>query len=158
MDKKMMLRIRRLAEEFFQTADDPEQMPVSEESWKKIQKISRKCFTYAQTRKKELQGFALVIPTQKELMDMFLKKKISEKDLLNMTKPAKEYDALYLCTVFVLPEHRRKGMATKLLKKLIGSAPIRKGAALFAWPYSKEGKLLASKLSKEYGRPIRLRE
>jgi GNAT superfamily N-acetyltransferase len=88
-------------------------------------------------------------------MKAFISKKIGEKDLLLKTPLKEKYEALYLCSVLVLPEERGKGLARRLLIRSITAIqkkhPIK---AFFFWGFSKEGKRLAAVLGKEFALPV----
>jgi len=97
----------------------------------------------------------LLIPTTLELMHQFLKNKISEKELYELTPLNIKYEAIYLCSAIVLPEHRGKGIAKQLSLAAIES--MRKGhpiKALFVWAFSKQGEGLAQKVSNSSGLPL----
>jgi GNAT superfamily N-acetyltransferase len=97
----------------------------------------------------------LVIPTSRDLMKQFISKKINEQELLFTTPLRTKYDALYLCSALVLPEHRGKGYARQLTIKAIKSIqkhhPIK---YLFYWAFSAAGKNLAESVAKECGLPL----
>lgn len=158
VDKKLLAKMMAVADELFGTQSDPDQIPVTMDSWNRISRISKDFLSCRLTDDGELKGWAVVIPTTRQVMGDFLTGRISEKELMHRTPLQKEYDALYLCSVIVLPEYRRQGIAAGLLKELIDKAPIKKGAALFAWPFSAEGKMLVRKLALEYNLKIQLRE
>jgi hypothetical protein len=85
-------------------------------------------------------------------MDRFIRNEISEQELFDLTQPGSAYEAIYLCSASVLTEYRKKGIATKLTLDAI--AAIRKDhpvAALFAWPFTKEGDQLAEQLAEKTG-------
>lgn len=97
----------------------------------------------------------LMIPTTSDTMQRFLKSDISERQLLMETKPGDTYDAIYLCSAYVLPEFRRKGLAKKTAMEAIANMqkdhPIK---ALYYWPFSEDGKASAQALAKELGLPL----
>ncbi|MBN2142091.1 hypothetical protein JW711_02055 [Candidatus Woesearchaeota archaeon] len=158
MDSTVLEQAMHQAEKYFKTAEDQDQIQVSMDSWKRIEALNPDALAYRLAHNGTLQGWALTIPTTRELMERFLAKQMSEKELLLQTKPQDSYDALYLAAAFVLPECRRQGMALELLKESIEKAPTLPGAKLFAWGYSEEGKALAKKLGREIGQEILLRE
>jgi GNAT superfamily N-acetyltransferase len=92
------------------------------------------------------------------VMDQFIEKKISERDILDRTLPGQSYDALYLCSALVLPEHRGKGIAKRVLMSAIETIradhPIK---SLFFWAFSVEGERLAASVSRQYGLPLHRR-
>jgi GNAT superfamily N-acetyltransferase len=93
-------------------------------------------------------AWLLVIPTTSDLMNRFLAKEITEKELFNLAPPDTAYEALYLCSALVLEEYRRKGIIKQLALKAIED--IRKDhplKCLFVWAFSKEGDLASEALS-----------
>jgi ribosomal protein S18 acetylase RimI-like enzyme len=121
-------RMIRLAEEFFETKNDPAQISVSSESMGKLRRLHPATLT-EQTDADGPIAWVLVIPTTMDVMQRFVAKEINERELLDSTIPGASYDALYLCSALVLPEHRGKGIAKRLLVKAVGSVrqqhPIR---------------------------------
>ena len=77
-------------------------------------------------------------------MNRFIAEEIGETQLLNETPLDAKYDALYLCSALVLPEWRKKGLATKVgleaIKQIRKDHPIK---YLFTWNFSAEGANLA---------------
>jgi ribosomal protein S18 acetylase RimI-like enzyme len=69
------------------------------------------------------------------------------------------YDALYLCSALVLPEHRGKGLAGRLTSRAISSLrhdhPIR---SLFYWSFSGAGDTLAASVAREFDLPLYVRK
>ena len=140
-------RMIQLAEEVFDSKSDPEQLEVNEEVLNHLYKI----------HPASVQEFddgngpavwVLLFPTTNMLMEDFLKNKISEKQLFELTPLNIQYDAIYLCSAMVLEEYRRKGIAQNLTKNAIDE--IRKShpiTSLFVWPFTKEGSSLAEKIS-----------
>jgi GNAT superfamily N-acetyltransferase len=147
-------RMIRLAEVFFGTRNDPTQISVNEEVIAKLQRI------HPATLSEEKDGngpiaWTLVIPTTHELMEQFITKEINEQELLDKTTPGGSYDALYLCSALVLPEHRGKGLAKHLVSGAIAS--IRKEHPIqcfFYWAFSTEGEKLATAMAGEFRLPL----
>ena len=151
--------LMREAENFYNTKTDPDQMPINEESGKKLAKIHPSWLTVGISDDDKVIGAAVIMPTQKELGEQFVAGNITEKELLEKTIPAKYYDAYYLCSILVLPEQRRKGNGT-----IISLAAIRRtagdqlaGKYFFAWPYSDEGERLMEDIKKRLGIEIFVR-
>jgi GNAT superfamily N-acetyltransferase len=97
----------------------------------------------------------LLIPTTTSVMQRFLNGTISEKQLLQETQPGIAYEAIYLCSASVLPEYRNKGLAKKVAQEAIAAIRETHGIkALFYWPFSNEGKLLAASLATSAGLPL----
>lgn len=154
VDEKILKQSMELAEEFFGTQNDPAQIPVNLDSYNKLIKLWPESIAYELDDKGQPISWAVTVPTSRELMNKFLKKEITERQLLDDTQPAKIYDCLYLCSVFTLPAHRRQGLALKLLLNLIKTAPLVDNGTLFAWPTTPEGNKLVSKIEQEIGRKI----
>ena len=150
-------RMIKLAEEFFETKNDPDQISVTEEIVKKLHELHPNTMS----EKKNENGpiaWVLVIPTTDQLMEEFISKAINEKELLDQTPRGIKYDALYLCSALVLPEERGKGLAKDLLIGAVRSIqkqhPIK---TLFYWSFSPEGKGLATSIAKALHTPLRER-
>jgi hypothetical protein len=133
---------------------DPDQLNVTDDVMEKLKKI------HPSTMSEYNEGdgpivWILLIPTTEAIMNRFLKKEISETQLLDETKPGEKYDAIYLCSASVLPEYRRKGLAQK-----VGSEAIHeimkdhKIKALFYWSFSPGGQALAEKAAKDLNLPL----
>lgn len=137
-------RMIQLADEVFSAHNDPQQLDVDEQVMERLEKL------HPATLSEHIEGdgpvvWILLIPTTKELMFRFIAEEISEKELLNLTPLNAQYDALYLCSALVLPEWRKKGLATQTGLNAI--AQIRKDHPiqyLFTWNFSIEGANLAN--------------
>lgn len=154
-DERIREQTMKLAEQYFKTADDPDQMPVNMESHNKLVALSPDCMVIGYDKNDDVVGWVVTLPTTTVLMADFLEKKITEKQLLDLTTPQKEYEALYISAVFVLPQYRGKGCGSELvfevIKKFTHKGRLPK---LFAWIYSKEGGELVKSVSKKLGVPI----
>jgi hypothetical protein len=150
-------RMIRLAEEFFDVKNDPDQISVDEETRAKLLAIHAKTMTEVRTEDGPVV-WVLVIPTTRHIMEAFLSKAINEHQLLEQTTSGERYDAVYLCSALVLPEHRRKGLAKRAaveaVREIQKQHPVKD---LFAWTFSPEGERLASSIAKELALPLRLR-
>lgn len=145
------------AEKIFGTEKDPNQMPVNEESVKKLDAIYSGWLETKLNENNEPISWSVVMPTQKSLADKFLDNEITEKEILELTKPQAQYDALYLVSVITIPDHRNRGLASELLLNAIKKSPIIDDALIFAWPTSLEGKSLTKKVSSFLNREIKFR-
>lgn len=157
MNEKILNKIMRVAEEFFGTASDPEQMPISRESLDKLQSLHPNTFLY-KLKSGEPVSWVVVLPTSKKLAEEFLSGEINERELLGMTEPQEKYEALYLCSAFTVPGERRKGYAAEMIMKAIKNISLTHDALFFAWPFSEEGRMAVKKLETELGAKIRLKE
>lgn len=149
----------KLAEQYFKMEDDPNQIPATMENVRWINKNIPDCVNAIKLDGK-LIGFTFIIPCNKLIMDGFLKGEISEKTLFEKVKKSITYDnfdTIYLCSTFVKPEFRRKGLALKAgiksIRKIMGKRRIK--PILFYWGYSKEGKKGVLKLAKVLGLKIK---
>jgi hypothetical protein len=150
-------RMIQLADEFFETKNDPDQISVNEEVMSMLQKIHPSTLS----EKKNENGpiaWILVLPTTLRLMEEFVTERINERELLEKTPIGASYDAVYLCSALVLPEHRGKGLARSLAVDAVRSIrrdhPIMN---LFYWPFSIEGDMLANSIARELNLPLRKR-
>ncbi len=134
-------RMIQLAEEAFAVKNDPDQLDVNQDVIERLQRIHPSTVSEYDDGNGPV-AWVLIIPTTLDLMNRFLDKKISEKELFELTPQNIKYEALYLCSAMVLEECRRKGIAKRLALKAIED--IRKDnpiKALFVWAFSKEGDL-----------------
>lgn len=157
MNKETFEKMLKISEEFFGSQTDPDQMPISQESADKLFSIHPDTILYKFDEKGEPVGWAVVVPTSREVMEKFLNKKISEKELLDRATEEKKFEALYLCAVFILPEYRGKGFAKELILSAIEKVSSGKNLDLYAWIYSEEGKGLSNAVSKVLSEHTRLR-
>ena len=150
-------RMIQLAEEVFDSKSDPEQLEVNEEVLEHLCKIHPASVQEFDDGNGPVV-WVLLFPTTNELMEDFLKNKISEKQLFDLTPLNNQYDTIYLCSAMVLEEYRRKGIAKQLTKDAIEeitkSHPI---TSLFVWPFTKEGSLLAEKISTSVGLQLKMK-
>lgn len=151
-------RMIALAGEFFETKNDPAQISVNAKSIARLRRIHPATMSERRTKKGPI-AWVLIIPTTHESMRQFISKLINEQELLYQTPLRAKYDALYLCSALVLPEHRGKGYAKQLTVKAIKlikkQHPIK---YLFYWAFSAAGKKLAESVAKECGLPLSRRK
>ncbi len=147
-------RMIRLAEEFFDAKNDPAQISVDPSTMKRLLKIHPATMTERRTSKGPIV-WVLLLPTTLNLMARFISNTITERQLLRLTPIRGRYDAVYLCSALVLPEHRRKRLATRVAVKAVKA--IRKDHPihfLFYWAFSREGKKLAASIARELKLPL----
>ena len=151
-------RMLQLAQDVFDVKNDPDQLDVNPEVLEQLQQIHPNSVCEFDDGNGPV-AWVLLIPTTTELMDKFLKGKISEKLLYEMTPLNIKYDALYLCSAMVLEEYRRKGIAKRLtldaIEKIRIAHPLK---ALFVWTFSKEGDLAAEELARVTSLPLNKRK
>lgn len=149
-----LVRMIKLADEFFGVRNDPTQISVDQKVMTRLHKIHPNTMTERRTSKGPV-AWILVIPTTEKIMKQFIKKKIDERKLLKKNPLPAKYTAIYLCSALVLPEYRRKGLAKRLMCKAVKSIkkqhPIK---ALFYWGFSTAGRKLANSVAKELDLPL----
>jgi hypothetical protein len=151
-------RLIKLAEEVFAVKSDPNQLDVNQDIIERLQRIHPATVSEFSDENGPV-AWLLVIPTTLELMQRFLSKEISEKELFELTPLNSVYEALYLCSALVLEEYRRMGIAKALTLKSIED--IRKDhsiKALFVWAFSREGDLASEALAGLTGMPLYKRD
>lgn len=147
-------RMIQMAEAIFDAHHDPDQLQVDEQVIEALIRLHPASVTELD----EGDGpvvWILLIPTTVSLMQAFVDGKISEAQLLKETVPGERYDALYLCSAMVLPEYRKRGLATQLtlaaIQKIREQHPIQ---YVFVWPFTNEGKNLAVQIAKVCHLPL----
>jgi hypothetical protein len=147
-------RMIALAEEFFGAKNDPEQLAVDEQVMQQLKALHPATLGEL-TAGDGPVAWMLVIPTTRDVMERFLNKEIGERTLLESTDPGGHYDALYLCSALVLPEHRGRGVAKDLAVRAVRAIqqdhPIGR---LFYWAFSAEGEKLAGAVARDAGLPL----
>jgi hypothetical protein len=147
-------RMIALVNSFFDSRNDPNQLDVDEEVIARLKTIHPA--TMAEYN--EGEGpivWILLIPTTLQVMNDFIAEKISERELYNNTHAGNTYEAIYMCSASVLPEYRNKGLAKqtglKAMQAILKDHPIK---ALYYWPFSHEGQILAHSAAKQLGLPL----
>jgi len=154
MAEENLERMIKLAEEFFDVKNDPEQISVNEGVMEQLERLHPSTMNQRRDAKGPF-AWVLVIPTTRKLMEEFVAGRLSEKELLARTPQGGSFEAVYLCSALVLPEHRGKGLATGMLVESIRAIskdhPI---AALCSWAFSKEGDALSEKVARLTALPL----
>jgi hypothetical protein len=154
MAKNNLERMIRLADEFFNAKNDPDQILFDESMMERMKAIHPATITQESDENGPIV-WILLIPTTEHVMEEFIAGTINEKELLDLTPKDAAYTALYLCSALVMPEYRKEGKARRLTVSAIGSIrekyPLN---ALFYWSFSPEGEQLASAIAKEIGLPL----
>lgn len=147
-------RMIHLAEEFFQTKNDPAQLSVTEDVMDRLRVLHPATLSEFDDGNGPVV-WILLIPTTSRLMERFIGETIGEKELLEKTPAAGPYEAIYLCSALVLPEYRGRGLAIKTalgaIRAIMKDHPVK---ALFTWAFSREGAGLAQALAHETGLPL----
>lgn len=158
MNQSNLHRLLQLVEETFDVKNDPEQLDVNQAVIARLQQM-HPCAMTEITNDDGPIAWALLIPTTTDVMNRFLLKEISEKQLYELTPIDAKFEAVYLCSAIVLPEFRRKGLLKMVLTDAI--LEIRKEhpvESLFVWAFTKEGDLAAQKIADLVGLPLFKRE
>ncbi|UPT67672.1 MAG: GNAT family N-acetyltransferase [Sphingobacteriales bacterium JAD_PAG50586_3] len=151
-------RMLQLVNDFFGTRTDPDQISVTPDQLERLLAIHPATMGEIANEDGPIL-WLLVVPTTTEIMQLFLDKKITELELLEKTIPGDRYEALYLCSVYVLPEFRKQGLSKKAIitavTQIKETHPIQ---TLYYWPFSAEGKQLAITTAQELMLPLYERE
>lgn len=158
MNELGMQKILEASEKFFGTEEDPDQIPICQASAEKLISIHKDTLTWKSDEQGNLAAWLVVIPTSVYTMNKFLSGEITEKELLDVAAEEKEFEALYMCGVFVMPEHRRQGYAKELILEAIKNIPNADKAVLYTWIYSEEGQKLTDWFIKQTGREVKLKK
>ena len=106
-------RLVQLADEVFAVKSDPSQLDVNAEVLERLYKLHPATVSAFDDGNGPV-AWVLLIPTTLDLMNRFLEKQISEKELFDLTPLEAKYDAVYLCSALILEEFRRKGITRQL--------------------------------------------
>ena len=154
MSKSNFERLIELSDEVFSSRTDPDQLNVNEKVMEHLQLI------HPDTISEYDDGngpvcWILCIPTTLDLMNQFIHKEISERELYELTPLNIKYEAIYMCSALLLEEFRGKGIAQRVGMKAIENIMVDHSIkALFFWSFSKEGEKLADKASDLLGLPL----
>ena len=150
-------RMIRLADDFFGARKDPAQISVDRRQMQRLLKIHPRTMNQRSTKNGPI-AWALVLPTTNEVMQAFIRKRITERELLFQTPIHVKYDTVYLSSALVLPEFRRKGYAQRLLVNAVRAIqkqhPI---TSLCYWGFSTAGRKLARAVANEVHLPLKRR-
>ena len=141
----------KLAEEYFGTKKDKNQIPTTKETRDWVFKNIQDYVNLIKHNGKII-GFSFAIPTNKKIMNMFLNSKITERELFEKVKTSEIQDipeAIYLCSAVIKKEYQQKGLAITAFTKTIGNilSSSKEKPVLFYEPYSIEGDKLAKKIA-----------
>jgi GNAT superfamily N-acetyltransferase len=147
-------RMIALADQFFEAKNDPDQILVDAGVMERLKGIHPATISEVSDDYGPI-AWMLLIPTTHQVMEQFIRAEIGERQLLEMTPPGTRFEAIYLCSALVLPEHRGKGLARRLaadaIRAIQNDHPIRE---LFVWAFSSEGMKLAESLAQEFHLPL----
>ena len=148
--EKLMEEMRTIAEKYFGTLDDPEQIPINKASADKLMKLDPHSVTYRLVDGHPV-SWVIVLPTSRTLAQDFVAGKISEHELFDRTEPQEIYDALYFCSAFTILEYRRQGLAAALNREAYNKIPHTEDCYYCCWPFSVEGERLAKEMANKWG-------
>jgi GNAT superfamily N-acetyltransferase len=149
-----LTRMIMLAEDVFDMHNDPEQIQVDARIIARLKRIHPASVSEQSTRQGPT-AWMLVFPTSSRLMELFIGKKISEREMLRRTRVGNAYDAVYLCSVLVLPEYRGKGLAQRLAVRAVKAIQQQHTiTCLFYWPFSGGGEKLAEAVAHKLHLPL----
>ena len=147
-------RMIQLANDVFDTKNDPDQLDVNEAVIEHLHRIHPATVSEYDDGNGPVV-WILLIPTTLELMNKFVTGEITEQQLLNQTPLDAAYEAIYLCSAMALEEYRGKGIPKRLtleaIEKIRKDHPIK---SLFVWPFSKQGDILAESLARSIDLPL----
>ena len=147
-------RMMALADEFFEAKGDPDQILVDGSVLERLRSIHPATLGEVSDESGPI-AWMLLIPTTHQMMEQFIRAEIGERQLLDLNAPGTLFDAIYLCSALVLPEHRGKGLARQLAADAIRAIqkdhPIRE---LYVWAFSDEGMKLADSLARGFRLPL----
>jgi len=154
MSKSNFERMIELSDEVFSSRTDPDQLNINENVMEHLQLIHPDTISEYDDGNGPI-CWILCIPTTLDLMNQFINKEISERELYEQTPLNAKYEAIYMCSALLLEEFRGKGIAQRVGLKAIENIMVDHSIkALFFWSFSKEGEKLADKASALMGLPL----
>lgn len=151
-------RMIHLADEFFETKNDPSQLSIDEQVMKRLHGIHPATMGEIANEQGPV-AWTIVLPTSAAAMELFLMKEIGEQELMERAEKEKQFESIYLCSALVLPEQRGRGLARQLIddsiRSIVNDHPIR---TLYYWAFSTEGDALARSASRTFNLPLRKRK
>ncbi|WP_318346787.1 GNAT family N-acetyltransferase [Aquipluma nitroreducens] len=151
-------RLVQLADEVFAVKSDPSQLDVNAEVLERLYKLHPATVSAFDDGNGPV-AWVLLIPTTLDLMNRFLGKQISEKELFDLTPIEAKFDAVYLCSALVLEEFRRKGIAKQLaLTAIDNMREMHQLKAVFVWAFTPEGDSAAETIANLAKLPLYKRE
>lgn len=150
-------KTRKIAEQLYGTAQHPDHIPVTAASQEKLNRLHPKTVLF-KVIDDEPVSWIVVVPTTRVLAEKFVNGEITERVLFDQTQPSERYEALYICSIITVPEHRRKGYGTGLLREALENIPLVPDPYLFCWIYSKEGEAMFQALTAKFGKIVHPRK
>jgi GNAT superfamily N-acetyltransferase len=116
---KQIQQLSKQSEDFFETRKDPEQMQITPNNTKWIYAKHPDWVNIA-TQGGEFVGGAFCFPITKKSAKEFAQGNISEKELFKEAKAGViNLEAIYFCSVLVMPKYRGQKIGNALVKKLL---------------------------------------
>lgn len=151
-DTKELSEAAKLAENYFKSENDPEQISINFENSLWIRKNLPYCLNIIRYDGKII-GHSLIIPCKRKIMGKFISNEINEAQLFDEIKKSEENrkpECIYLCSAFIKPEFRGRGIVFESFIKSINKVIDKKqNLELFYWAYSNEGASLCEKIAKK---------
>ncbi len=146
-------KTNKIAEKLFGIKEDETQVKPTLESALKLISIEKNNFICLKDNDKII-AWSVVLPTSIKAMKRFLKEKINERELFDISMSQPFFEALYLTAVIVSPKYRKKGIGSSLIKKQIDYFKKKYGISdFYALILTEEGK----KLIKAIGRDLHIK-
>lgn len=144
-----------LSDEVFYAKNDPNQLSIDQDVIEALEKIHPATISEFDNGNGPV-SWVLLIPTTQELMDQFLSKEITEKELFEKTPLSISYEVIYLCSALTLPDYRNKGITKQLamyaIEQIMKDHPIH---TLFVWAFTKDGEFASKSLARQLNLPLR---
>lgn len=151
----------KMAEDYFGTAHDPEQMPTTKETRDWVAEYIPDYLNIIRDDK-EIIGYAFMLPCNIKIMNEFVTKNINERVLFEGIKKLDiiNPEAIYLCASFVKENYRRRGLSTTAFVKAINNVTSqgKSKPVLFYWAFTVAGERVAKKVAEMAGLDLKLRE
>lgn len=152
--EKDVEKMNKIAVEFFGTEDKTMVDPTTENA-KKMIVLEKNTFVYYK-KDDEPISWSLVLPTSKENARQFLAEEITERELFDKSAENPSFESLYLFAAVTVPNYRKKGLGSSLMKYQIDYFKKKYQIKdFYAWTLSKEGKALIKSLKRDVEPTIR---
>ncbi len=151
----------KMAEEYFEMEQNSDQIPATDENRDWIFDNIPEYLNIIRNEGKII-GYVFLLPCSKDLMEKFLRKKITEARLFEEIKKnefSNNPEAIYLCASVLRKEFRGLGLATRAFLKSIRKITKngKNKPILFCWIYSSEGEKLVKRIANSTGIELRSR-
>lgn len=162
LSMKDHIEAAKMMDDYFKTDDDSEQAQINVDNINWVHENIIDCGNVIKSNNKII-GCTFIVPCNKGIMNKFLSNKINENQLFEEVKKNVNYDnfdTIYLCSSFIKPEFRGKGLAIqgriKSIKKIIRKRKIK--PILFYDAWTPEGDKSCKKVAEILNFKIRKRE